>query len=63
LIGRVTVAAMTGAAVYLQRVDGVPFPLLHNRILPDMTGAARGWRAIGLRAGTRRDAQRKQSDC
>jgi hypothetical protein len=38
MINRVIVAAMTGAAVLLQCVDGVPFPLLHDRIFPGMTG-------------------------
>jgi len=62
LIDRVIVAAMTGAAVYLQRVDGVPFPVFHHRIFPSVTCTARGMRPIILGLGRWRD-QHDQSNC
>ncbi len=63
LVDGVIVAAMTGAAVYLQRVDGVPFPVFHYRIFPSMTGTARWLRLIILGIGRWRRDQHDQSKC
>jgi hypothetical protein len=57
------VAAVTGAAVYLQRVDGVPFPMLHHRIFPRMTGTARWLCTIVLGLSRWRREHHDQSKC